>query len=223
MYDFVEIAQIFDSLKQKFGDAVLSVDSSVKSPFITVAPDSLVVIMRFLRDDPAMKFDMLLMISGVDYPTCFASVTHLTSLTHKHTLAVKVELPREAPEVDSLVDIWPAADWHERETYDMMGIEYRGHPQLRRILCPEDWEGFPLRKNYRQPEEYHGISNVRQIGDDYYPKPDEDEKAVQGWKAPKPPPAPKAAPAAAEPATTAVAKDDPKATPPSPGGETPEA
>lgn len=213
----METQQIFDNLKQKFGEAIVSTDDSVKSPFVTVAGEKLVEIMEFLRDDPAMNFDMLLMISGVDYPTCFASVAHLTSLSHKHNLAVKVELSREAPEVDSLVSVWPAADWHERETFDMMGIVYRGHPSLRRILCPEDWEGFPLRKDYRQPEEYHGISNVRQIGDDYYPKPDEDEKAVQGWKAPKPPPAPK--PAAASAADSP--KGETKTTPPPPAPESP--
>lgn len=215
----METQQIFDNLKQKFGDAIVSTDDSVKSPFVTVAAASLVEIMKYLRDDPTLNFDMLLMISGVDYPTCYASVAHLTSLSHKHNLAVKVELSRQAPEVDSLVSIWPAADWHERETFDMMGIVYRGHPSLRRILCPEDWEGFPLRKDYRQPEEYHGISNVRQIGDDYYPKPDEDEKAVQGWKAPKPPPAPKPAVAAAPPA----AKDNPEKKSSPPSGEAPSA
>lgn len=189
----MEATQIYEALKSKFADSVEAVEDTVKSPFITVAAPALCDVMRHLRDDPAMRFDTLLLVSGVDYPDHIASVYHLTSVVLKHHIAVKVMLPRDNPEVDSLAGLWPAADWHERETYDMMGIVYKGHPNLRRILCPEDWEGFPLRKDYRQPDEYHGISNVRQIGDDFYPKPDEDIKAVQGWKAPKPPPAPKPA------------------------------
>ena len=190
--DPVEAPHIFEAVKAQFSEAVVATDDTVKSPFITIAAPWLLQVMQFLRDEPTLRFDMLLIVTGVDYPDSIASVYHLTSIGLKHHVAVKVHLPREQPEVDSVSALWPAADWHERETFDMMGIVYKGHPNLRRILCPEDWEGYPLRKDYQQPEEYHGISNVRQIGDDFYPKPDEDSKAVQGWKPPKAPPAPAA-------------------------------
>jgi NADH-quinone oxidoreductase subunit C len=85
-------------------------------------------------------------------------------MTHKHSLVLKVKLPRwkndvpgELPEVPSVAHIWATADWHEREVYDLSGIHFSGHSNLRRILCPEDWEGHPLRKDYAMPLEYHGI------------------------------------------------------------------
>ena len=91
-------------------------------------------------------------------------VYHLFSMKHKHSLVLKVILPRwkegrpgELPEVPSVSGIWSTADWHEREVYDLNGVYFTGHPNLRRILCPEDWVGHPLRKDYEMPLEYHGI------------------------------------------------------------------
>jgi len=91
-------------------------------------------------------------------------VYHLSSTVHKHSLVVKVMLPRwqndqegELPRVPSVSDIWRTAEWHEREVYDLSGVFFEDHPDLRRILCPEDWVGFPLRKDYEQPLEYQGI------------------------------------------------------------------
>ncbi len=180
--------EIHDVLKGKFGGAITGFDDGAKSPFVVVDRAAFASVMPFLRDETSLAFDLLLLVTGLDYPMHFLAVYHLASTRHLHGIAVKVELPRENPEIASLAGIWPAADWHERETYDLVGIQFVGHPNLRRILCPEDWEGYPLRKDYVQPEEYHGISNVRQIGDDSYPKPDEDAKAILQYKAPKPPP-----------------------------------
>jgi NADH-quinone oxidoreductase subunit C len=91
-------------------------------------------------------------------------VYHLYSMQHKHSLVLKVILPRwkgdqpgELPEVPSVASLWSTADWHEREVYDLSGVYFTGHPNLRRILCPEDWVGHPLRKDYEMPLEYHGI------------------------------------------------------------------
>jgi NADH-quinone oxidoreductase subunit C len=187
---------IHDQLKAKFGDDILALDDTAKSPFIKVNKDSLFIIMRYLRDAAELKFDYLQLVTGLDYPTHFTSVYHLYSYEKQHAIAIKAELPRDNPVVDSVEPLWRAADWHERETFDLMGIVYRGHPDLRRILCPEDWEGHPLRKDYVQPDEYHGISNVRKIGKDWYPKPDEDRKAILQYKEPKP--AAKPAPAATD-------------------------
>jgi NADH-quinone oxidoreductase subunit C len=91
-------------------------------------------------------------------------VYHLSSITKKHTLVLKVMLPRwkddvpgQLPEIDSVAQVWATADWHEREVYDLSGVYFVGHPNLVRILCPEDWVGHPLRKDYELPLEYHGI------------------------------------------------------------------
>ena len=91
-------------------------------------------------------------------------VYHLSSIAKKHTLVVKVMLPRwkndeagQLPEVPSVVNVWRAAEWHEREVYDLSGVWFAGNPDMRRILCPEDWVGHPLRRDYEFPLEYHGI------------------------------------------------------------------
>jgi NADH-quinone oxidoreductase subunit C len=78
-------------------------------------------------------------------------------ITETAEFAVRVETDRKAPSIPSVSSVWPAADWHEREAYDLMGIDFAGHPDQRRILCPDDWEGHPLRKDYDFPLEYHGI------------------------------------------------------------------
>jgi len=89
---------------------------------------------------------------------------HLSSMIHRHRLMIRVVLPRwkdgaqgSLPEVPTVSHLWRTADWHEREGYDLMGVYFTGHADLRRILCPEDWAGHPLRKDYQMPEEYHGI------------------------------------------------------------------
>jgi len=132
---------------------------------------------KFLRDEPSLAFDYCNSVTAVDYfepdPKKAAKVSwqphievvyHLFSMNHKHNLVLKVMLPRwqgdlpgDLPEVPSVAGVWRTADWHERECYDLMGVRFIDHPNLRRILCPEDWEGHPLRKDYEMPLEYHGI------------------------------------------------------------------
>lgn len=169
---------LFDALKKKFGAQITgqSPDGAI-DPWIEVAPAALQAVCTHLRDEKTLQFNYLNCISGVDYfePDAkkAAKVTwqphtevvyHLWSLTHGHSLVLKVILPRwkndvagELPEVPTVSNIWPTADWHEREVYDLSGVFFTGHPNLRRILCPEDWEGYPLRKDYEMPLEYHGI------------------------------------------------------------------
>jgi NADH-quinone oxidoreductase subunit C len=104
----------------------------------------------FLRDTPGLEFDFLTDLTAVDYPARpkrFDVVLHLYSMTQNHRLRVKAAVA-EGEEIDTLVPVWKAANWEERECYDMFGIVFHGHPDLRRILLPEDWEGFPLRKDY---------------------------------------------------------------------------
>ncbi len=166
-----------ERLKQQFGDDITGANLQAIDPWIEVSPQVLVPVCRYLRDEPDLRFNMLNCISGVDYfepdPKKAAKVDwqphlevvyHLWSLPHKTSLVLKVMLPRwkndqpgELPEVPTVSGIWRTADWHEREVYDLFGVRFVGHPDLRRILCPEDWVGYPLRKDYEMPLEYHGI------------------------------------------------------------------
>jgi len=164
-------------LKKKFGDGVVGAELTAIDPWIEVSPDALVEVGRYLRDEADLRFGMLNCITGVDYfepdpkkakkadwDPHVEVVYHLSSIEHKHSIVLKVLVPRwkggepgEIPEVPSVVSLWGTADWHEREVYDLSGVRFVGHPDLRRILCPEDWVGYPLRKDYEMPLEYHGI------------------------------------------------------------------
>jgi NADH-quinone oxidoreductase subunit C len=113
--------------------------------------------MRFLRDDASTRFAMLADVTALDllkhpeaekWPERFAVVYHLYSLEHNARLRVKAYVPEEPCETPSVVELWPAANWGEREAYDMYGIRFVGHPDLRRILMPDAYEGYPLRKDY---------------------------------------------------------------------------
>lgn len=103
---------------------------------------------RVLRDDEALSFDYLVNMSGVDHEDHMEVVYHLESLSHKNRLCVRVKTGREEPSVPSVTDIWAGADWDEREIYDLLGIQFPGHPNLERIFLPESWVGHPLRKDY---------------------------------------------------------------------------
>jgi NADH-quinone oxidoreductase subunit C len=168
---------LVDQLKQKFGELIVGANLENIDPWIEVSVDGLIQIATYLRDEPSLAFDYLNSITAVDYlhtdekkaakagwEPHLEVVYHLFSMQHKHSLVLKVMLPRwrddtpgELPQVPSVAGVWSTADWHERETYDLLGVEFMGHPNLRRILCPEDWVGYPLRKDYEMPLEYHGI------------------------------------------------------------------
>jgi NADH-quinone oxidoreductase subunit C len=154
----VEAQAIFDTLKGKFGDAVVELQGEGFSPaFVVIAPAEVNAIARFLRDDPALSFDVLMCQSGVDYKEKFAVAYHLHSLKRCHVIGLKAMLPRENPSLPTVDDVWPAANFQEREVFDLFGIAFEGSKDLRRILLPEDWEGHPLRKDYKYPDFYHGI------------------------------------------------------------------
>jgi NADH-quinone oxidoreductase subunit C len=123
-----------------------------------VAPGNLLEIMRLLRDEPGLDFEMLMDVTAVDWlgeEPRFELVYHLYSMKRNHRVRIKARVPESAPEIASLVSLWPSADWMEREVWDLYGIRFLGHPDLRRILLYEEFEGHPLRKDYpkekRQP------------------------------------------------------------------------
>lgn len=166
-----------DQLKQKFDDLITGSNFENIDPWIEVAPEGIVKVCTYLRDEPSLAFDYLNTVTAVDYLEVdekkaakvdwephLEVVYHMFSMKHKHSLVVKVMLPRwkddkkgEIPELDTVSGVWSTADWHERELYDLLGVRFNGHPNMRRILCPEDWVGHPLRKDYEMPLEYHGI------------------------------------------------------------------
>ena len=151
--------EISDKLKTKFSDAVLEVKiEGVVDPYVKVSPARMLDVATFLQEDADLQFDFLMCLSGVDYTKGILGVVYnLFSMTKRHKITIKVEVPVDKPEVPSVVSVWPSANWHEREAYDMFGIVFTGHPDLRRILLPDDWEGYPLRKDYKVPEFYQGM------------------------------------------------------------------
>lgn len=173
----MDIQGIHSILLEKFGAAVGSEIHPAIDPWIQVEASAIVDVLLFLRDDERMQFKHLNDLCGCDYleidPKKVAKFGHephievvyqLSSLTLGHRMKLKVIVPRwkndvvgELPEIPSVSSVWGIANWHEREAYDMFGIHFQGHPNLRRILCPEDWTGHPLRKDYAFPLEYHGV------------------------------------------------------------------
>lgn len=127
---------------------------------IRVDPGDLVRVCRVLRDSPSTYFDMLSCLTGIDNGPeagTMEVVYNLYSIPFNLHLTLNIVLPREEPEVETVSHVWMTAAWHEREAFDLLGIKFRGHPDLRRILLPADWEGHPLRKDYKHQEYYRGI------------------------------------------------------------------
>jgi NADH-quinone oxidoreductase subunit C len=142
----------------KHGDAVADLNSSPQA--IKISADDLLEVCTALHQNPDAYFDMLSCLTAVDNDVETATmevIYNLYSIPFNHHLTLKVTLPREKSEVDSVVNVWRTADWHEREAFDMFGINFKGHPDLRRILMPADWEGHPLRKDYKHQEYYRDI------------------------------------------------------------------
>ncbi|HZY11110.1 MAG TPA: NADH-quinone oxidoreductase subunit C [Bacteroidota bacterium] len=161
--------EIFDNLKQVFsaeggsasggGEAILDGKfEGVLDPYVKISPTKFKEIALYLRDDISLRFDFLMCLSGVDYTKgLLGAVYHLFSMEKHHKITIKVEVPVDKPEIPSMVDVWSSANWHEREAYDLFGINFIGHPDLRRILLPDDWDGYPLRKDFKVPEFYQGM------------------------------------------------------------------
>ncbi|MBL4888846.1 MAG: NADH-quinone oxidoreductase subunit C [Candidatus Lindowbacteria bacterium] len=172
---------IFKNLKEKVGDAVKELVNA-KSPYIIADASKILEVCKVLRDE--FCFDSLMCLSGVDTrgqglstkpvpkdaekgtkadPAVeeFAVVYHLGSIETKEKIAVRVSLSLENPTLPSVESIWKVANWHEREAYDMFGFNFEGHSNLTRILCPDDWIGYPLRKDYEMPTSYGNVRHER--------------------------------------------------------------
>jgi len=160
----MEAAKIYERLRAKFGEAIGDADLEAKDPWVTVQPPAIRDVCRYLCDDPDLRFDSLSNQSGVDYKNegYIEVVYHLYSYTYRHLAVLKVRAPRDDAVVPSVESIWKAAIWLEREIFDLLGVVFTEHPDLRRLLLPEDWVGYPLRKDFVEPDEYHGISTRRE-------------------------------------------------------------
>jgi NADH-quinone oxidoreductase subunit C len=160
----LDSAGVHARLRYRFGDAIGDLAGSGRDASCTVEPGRIAEVCRFLHDEPALRFDCLSNLSGLDYPkqNAIQVVYHLFSYPLRHWIVLKVNAPRDNPVVPTVSGVWRAADWQEREAFDLLGVTFTGHPDLRRILMPEDWPGHPLRKDFVEPEEYHGISTSRE-------------------------------------------------------------
>lgn len=142
---------IEEKLKKEFPKAVLEASTFRNELTVFIAKDSIVEVSKFLRDDPDLNFDFLSDLCGVDKTpsdNTLEVVYHLYSINKNHRVRLKAKVPTSKPNISSVVDVWKTADWHEREAYDLVGIIFDGHPDLRRILTPDGFEGHPLRKDY---------------------------------------------------------------------------
>ena len=169
--------QIRDLLAERFGDKITGSNLTAIDPWVEVAANSIVEVSRFLKTDRRLLMDHLNNLCGVDYFEPDAAkqksfghephvevVYHLSSYTLRHKITIKVKVARwqddktgVLPEVPTVTGVWGIANWHEREAYDLVGVNFVGHPNQTRILCAEDWVGHPLRKDYEFPLEYHGM------------------------------------------------------------------
>ncbi len=145
-----QTGQATDALQQRFADEILETHAFRDDETVAVRPDRILDILRFLRDEPALSFDFLTDLCGVHYPEKehqYEVVYHLYSFPHNHRLRVKARLSGDG-RITSATSLYPAANWLEREAYDMVGIHFEGHPDLRRILMPDGFEGHPLRRDF---------------------------------------------------------------------------
>jgi NADH-quinone oxidoreductase subunit C len=159
---FADIVTFIKSHKGE--DAIMSVKEDLKQPQAVIKTSQLESVARLLWETPSLYFDTLSCLTALDNGEKEGTIEvlyHLYSIPYEHAFIMKVIVPRgdetHLPEVPSLCSIWKTANWHEREAFDMYGIKFTGHPDLRRILLPTDWQGYPLRKDYKEQETYHGI------------------------------------------------------------------
>jgi len=162
-------AEIRERLDTACPDAVEEFQADLLDPVLCVRPARLREVCRFLRDASGLRLHYLRLVTGIDRPAAPESATpgridvvyHLWSYELRHGCQLRVRLDRARPVVDTVSDLWPDADWYERECYDLLGVTFTGHPNLARLMMPPDWVGHPLRKDYERPARYHGLPTSR--------------------------------------------------------------
>ena len=155
----IKIEDPFEKIKkaiiEKFPDEI---DEGSEARYIYLKPDNWLEIAKWIQSEPSLLFDSLQCQMGIDMgEDILESRYNFHSMEHDHYVEIRIRVSRSDAKIPSVEQVWRIADWFERETYDMLGVEYTGHRDLRRILLPDDWEGWPLRKDYQEQETYHGI------------------------------------------------------------------
>ena len=156
----MQFEEIKALIGKEFPTAILSEDLVTTPYTLEISKDFILLVCQFLHENEKTYFDSLSCLTGIDNgpeANTMEVVYNLYSIPYNLHLALKVSIEREKPEVESVSPVWKTADWHEREAYDLVGIAFKNHPDLRRILLPADWEGYPLRKDYVEQEFYHDI------------------------------------------------------------------
>lgn len=180
--------EIIDRLVKEFGEDKVERKQEEKcpQPRAHVPAELIQDVAKFLKEDPEIDCDFLATISATDWLAGERKVKvgeeekvqeikphidvayNFSSISKRHRVNVQVTVDRDKPEVPTLTGLYIAADWHEREQYDLLGVNFKGHPDLRRLMMPDDWEGHPLRKDYEQPSEWHGIPTSRPRSHDLF-------------------------------------------------------
>jgi len=157
----MDAAAIHQKLAARFGDKVTAYQAEALQPWAVIATEAIAEVAAFCKADSDLSFENLMCLSAVDYPKeappRMEVVYHLLSYKHGHQFVLKVHVPRENASVPTVEGTWGVANWHEREAYDLFGITFTGHSDLRRILLPDDWQGHPLRKDWADPDFYNGM------------------------------------------------------------------
>lgn len=156
----MQFEEIKSLIENRVPGSILGEDLEATPQALVVSVECIHQVCDLLHTNEKTYFDSLSCLTGLDNgeeKNSMEVIYNLYSIPYDLHLMLKVELPRKNPSIDSVADIWKTADWLERETYDMLGISFINHPDLRRILLPEDWEGYPLRKDYVEQEKYHEV------------------------------------------------------------------
>ena len=147
--------EIKNHIEKSFPESIIDFDPECLEPWISIHVHKFRSIAEYLRQTEELHFESLMCLSGMDYKDQLGVVYHFHSYKNDHRIAIKVFLSTEQPNISTISDIWRTAEWHEREAYDLFGIKFDNNPDLRRILLPDDWEGYPLRKDYQDPKTYN--------------------------------------------------------------------
>lgn len=148
-------------ISERLADAIIGEDQNATPKALLISSEKIAEVCELLHSNELTYFDQLSCLTGIDNGPesgTMEIIYNLYSIPRNLHLMLKVTVDRKKPVIDSVQHIWKTANWHERETFDLLGIEFKNHPDLRRILLPKDWEGYPLRKDYEEQEKYHGMT-----------------------------------------------------------------
>ncbi|MEE9550342.1 MAG: NADH-quinone oxidoreductase subunit C [Candidatus Binatia bacterium] len=160
----MEASEIYERVAQKIPGKVTGFNGEALDPYFQVESAAIVEVCRYLKDDGDLNFKILSDLTALDLPkeNKIQVVYHLYSYAPQHQIVLKADLSREEPRIATVEQVWKVANWLEREVFDLFGVFFEGHSDLRRIMLPEDWVGHPLRKDFVEQEEYDGISTQRE-------------------------------------------------------------